>query len=321
MCLVGALVALRGTATGDISGSPTSVRGVPQDVNALATPAGSVSSSATAPPVVRGEDSLLQFESMLQSEAKEFREYLERTLDELKWAVGIFGALAVAAFTWLNYKSGKDIRAQVNARFRTSIDALVDQRVEELDKLVKSNRERLEANMAETNNLMGKIAEFAAAWTGAFTLLEQPSKDERYELARLDAKRQLEAMRPTFPYWRHLGILLARLYVHFGDYEGAVSVLNDVIAEREKRYLPHGMDYGALLYSRACYKNRLAEKFESTDEEGAEQLRTAAWNDINSSVESDPANLREAVGDADLATLWNNANRKKDSLKTGRSGS
>jgi hypothetical protein len=312
--VLGMFIAVCGTASGEVKTIPTP-EGKVDEVNAPSTPEARVLPTASTPQVIRGDDVLLQFESMLQSEAKAHREYLEKTLDTLKWAVGIFGTLAVVAFTWLNYKSGKDIRTQVNSRFRTTIDALVDKRVAELDALVHSNRERLEANMAETNAWMGRIGDFAAVWSTAFTLLEQPTKDERYELARRDAQRQLEALRPFFPHWRHLGILLARLHVHFGDYEAAINLLTEVIAEREKRNLPHGIDYAALLYSRACYKNRLAEKRQSTDEEGAEQLRTTAWNDLKSSIKSDSGNFREAMSDVDLTTLWNNTNRKKDSLE------
>ena len=296
-------------------------RTTPATVLAPSTPAPSATPEQTALPAssvtskTRGDDVLLQFEAFLQSEAKEYRDSLEGILRHLEWIIGILGGLAVAVFAGLGYKSAKDIRAQVNARFRTSIDALVDQRVEELDTLIKSNRKRVEEIFAETNLLVGKISNFTAAWTYAFSLLEQPSKEQRYELARRDAKRQLEAVRGDFPHWRHLGIMLARLHAHFEDYEGAVKVLTDVINEREKRHLPHGIDYAALLYSRACYQNRWAEKLEREDEEHAEQLRTAAWSDLNSSIKSDPENLKEAIGDDDLKTLWNNANRKRDSLK------
>lgn len=316
MCLVGAFIGLCGTATGEVSVSPTPVASVSREINAPATPAGSVLPSATAPSVIRGDDSLLQFESMLLSEAKGYREYLEKTLDNLKWAIGIFGGLALVAFTWLNYKTGKDVRAQVNARFRTSIDDLVNKRVEELDTLVQSNRKRVEEISVETNQLMGRIANFVAVWTNAFVLLDLRSKDEQYELARRDAMRQLEAVRRDFPHWRHLGIVLGRLHKHFGDYKGAVDALTDVIDERDRRHLPHGIDYAALLYSRACYQNRLAETCERENEEEAERLRAAAWHDLRASVGDDPENAAEANVDQDLTSLWDNTNRKKGSLKT-----
>src|SRR5438094_914847 len=66
------------------------------------------SSPATARSPSRSDDVLLQFESILQSEAKAHGEYLRDTLDHLQWIVGIFGGIALGIFTWLNFKSGKD---------------------------------------------------------------------------------------------------------------------------------------------------------------------------------------------------------------------
>lgn len=277
-----------------------------------ALPPGAIAS--VSPVADHKNDSLLQFESALQSEAKAHREYLKETLDDLKWTVGVFVTLALAAFTWLNYKSGKEVREHVNARFKAGLDDLVNEKLGKFDIFLAENRSKIEQNVLETNRLVDRTADFTSAWTYAFLLLQEPSKTEDFELARRDAMRQLEALRADFPHWRHLGIMLARLNVYFGEYDSAIDILTTVISEREKRGLPHGIDYSALLYSRACYENRAAEQCSRRQENRAHRLRVAAWRDINLSVQADPENLAEALLDKDLETLWNRTTRRKNLL-------
>lgn len=282
--------------------------------------AASVSAATTAP----AEDPILKLEFALESEAKDHREYLKTTFDHLIWAVGILVTLGLAlgagGLTWMNYRSQKDVRTQVNARFKTSVEAIVNERLEKFDDFLASRQEKVGQSIGEMSLLLNRTSDFTSAWTFAYLLLERASTGDRNNLAVKDAMRQLEAVRVDFPHWRHVGIMLARLHVYFGNYGPAIEVLTQVVLERDKRDLPHGIDYAALLYSRACYRNRVAEQWDAKSEEQADALRKTAWEDLNCSVKCDPGNREETDGDKDLDTLWNNTTRKKESLGNSPDG-
>jgi len=272
-----------------------------------------VTPQSTAVPAPQ-ENSVLEFERELREEAKEHREYLKDSLDQLKWAVGAIVVLGGAVFGWLNYKSRKEIRAEVNTRFKTTVETMFDERMAQFDKFLNANRAKIDETVRTTDELLGHTADFVSVFTYGFALLERPSKDNRLELARRDVLRQAEPLRVDFPHWRHLAILLARLHVHFGEEYAAIKILTETIEERDKRGLPRDMDYGALLFNRACYQNLAAKKLDNESKWRAEKLRADAWQDLKRSVEIDPENIPEALQEPDFEGLWNQKDRRKDFL-------
>jgi DNA anti-recombination protein RmuC len=143
-----------------------------------------VTAQGTAAPARQENNSILEFERELREEAKEHREYLKDSLDQLKWAVGAIVVLGGAVFGWLNYKSRKEIRAEVNTRFKTTVETMFDERMGQFDRFLNSNTTKIDETIKKTDQLLGRTADFVSVFTYGFALLERPSKDDRLELAR-----------------------------------------------------------------------------------------------------------------------------------------
>jgi hypothetical protein len=282
---------------------------------------------------------VLQLENSLREEAKEHREFLKDSIDQLKVVVGIIAVLGGAVFTWLNIKSGKDIRAQVNATFKAKTEALVVERLAEFEEFMakttkelqgfaekvkkeseefaEETKKRIEANETHINQLSSSFQALADTLTFAFAALDPGRTGPEWDAARRDVIRQLESLRVSFPVDRRVGILLGRLHRFFGEYEDAVNVLTAVLEERDKRKMIRDFDYAALLFNRACYENLIADLAKERCEfASAEERRSDAWNDLNDCVRLDPANKAQASKDPDLETLWNAQNRSPDALGT-----
>lgn len=199
-------------------------------------------------------------------------------------------------FLFLNWKGRREIRAQVNARFKTSVDAVIEERLARFDSFLEENRRKIE----KTDRYLELIYDL----TFAFHVLSVRLDDPEWDAARHDAKRGLLAWRRELADSRRLAILLGRLYKHFRDYDAAVRVLTETMAERDKKQMPQDVDYAALLYNRACYQTLNAAKLEHLQPQRARTLRSQAWKDLNFSIALEPENKSEAKGDPDLQTLW-----------------
>ena len=119
----------------------------------------------------------------------------------------------------------------------------------------------------------------------------------------------------SYPSDRQLGILMGRVLLRLSsetkpeDYDPAISVLTQFISERRRQQLVKNPDTAALLFNRACYKNRKAEKV--SDQSGQESLKKSAWEDLKLACDpsADPENKEEAQNEPDLASLPNNSDR------------
>jgi hypothetical protein len=247
---------------------------------------------------------VLQLETALSEEAKEHREFLRDSLDEMKWFVAIMAGLAIAILTLLNLKSAKDIRTQVNARFKADVDALVTDKVAQFETFVEQNKKKIEETSTQLNELSASFGDLVEGLTLSFAALDKHRIGAEWDASRRDAIRKLEALRNKFPVMRTVGILVGRLHASFDDHEVAIKALAEVQEERDRRRMAPDSDYAALLYNKACYRNRLAEKAEKqNDFSAAQKFRTDAWNDLSCSVQFDPTNKSQAISDPDLETL------------------
>lgn len=123
-----------------------------------------------------------------------------------------------------------------------------------------------------------------------------------FETIAKEALRKAEAAIQYFPSHRRLGIMLGRLKDRWKGPEKAVEWLTRFITARCREGLDRDGDHAALLYNRACYRNKFAEALEG---DGAESLRNLAWTDLKQSCVLDKLNVEEAVTDPDLKTLFN----------------
>jgi cell division septum initiation protein DivIVA len=204
--------------------------------------------SAIAPrPTAQPRDltaSVFDLETTLAEEAKAHREFLTSTIEQLKWFVGIILIVGGGILTVLNYKSREDIRAQVNARFKADVDALVKERVAQFEVFLEENKKRVEETAARLNSLTHDFGDLVEGLTLAFTALERTS-DQKWDATRKASIQKLEALRSIFPTYRTIGILLGRLHMSFGEPEAAIQSLVAVSEERDKRKMPQDIDYAA----------------------------------------------------------------------------
>jgi len=109
-------------------------------------------------------ESLLRFTEELRGEAKEQREYLKDSLDELKWIVvtilGVGGALA----GWLTISSRKEIQPLVKEQFEAHVESLVTARLKGFLKFLDTETLEIQARGETTSRLVGRIADFACAF-------------------------------------------------------------------------------------------------------------------------------------------------------------
>jgi hypothetical protein len=167
---------------------------------------------------------VLQLETALSEEAKEHREFLRDSLDEMKWFVAIMAGLAIAILTLLNLKSAKDIRTQVNARFKADVDALVTDKVAQFETFVEQNKKKIEETSTQLNELSASFGDLVEGLTLSFAALDKHRIGAEWDASRRDAIRKLEALRNKFPVMRTVGILVGRLHASFDDHEVAIRV-------------------------------------------------------------------------------------------------
>jgi len=258
-----------------------------------ASPSGSPDLNAT----------LLQYEGALRSAADQHHKFIEYEIDQLRWVVSITVPVVGAIFLFLNWKGRREIRAQVDARFKTSVDLVIEERLARFDLFLEENRRKIE----KTDRYLELIYDL----TFAFHVLSVRLDDPEWDAARHDAELKLHEWRRELPDSRRLAILLGRLYKHFRNYEAGVRILTDAMADRDKKHMPQDTDYAALLYNRACYQALSAGQLGRSDAQRARTLRYQAWKDLNFSIALDPDNQKEATGDPDLHTLWEKYRREE----------
>ena len=287
-----------------------------------ASPSPSMQPASATPKSADANTTVLQFEAFLREEAKNHEQFLKDSLEQLKWFLGVIVILGGGILTWLNIKSRKEIRAQVNERFKVSLDAVVADRLSQFNEFLEANKRQIDESTKKTDKvreeqlkLTDRFAELASDLTFAFHVLDQKLTGKQWEAARRTAMKRLEGQRRLFPDLRGAAILLGRLHKLFGEYGSAVNVLTETMQERDKRNLVQNTEYADLLYNRACYRNRAAEKAaENRDSIGAAALREQAWLDLNRAVRIDPNNKADAFDDGDFDTLWNKRDREKSAL-------
>lgn len=239
---------------------------------------------------------VLHYQAALRSAAEQHHRFIQYEIEQLKWVISLTVPIVGAIFVFLNWKGRREIRAQVNARFKTSVDAEIDERLARFDSFLDENRRKIERT--------DRYVELIDDMTFAFHVLSVRLDDPEWDAARHDAKRALLEQRRELPDSRRLAILLGRLYKHFRDYDAAVRVLTETMAERDRKQMPQDRDYAALLYNRACYQTLNAAKLEPLQPQRARTLRSQAWKDLNFSIALEPENKSEAKADLDLQTLW-----------------
>ncbi|MEY2547932.1 MAG: hypothetical protein QOD64_514, partial [Verrucomicrobiota bacterium] len=175
----------------------------------LSPTSGQVTPSAT--PAAPDINSLmLQYQTALSSADEKHRHFIEYEWEQLKWIIAVAAPIIGVIFLLLNWKGRREIRTQVNARFKTVVDAEIEDRLSRFDSFLEQNRKKIE----ETDRFIELVYDL----TYAFHVLSVKLDDPEWEAARRDAEKSLQAWRGEMPSSRRLGILLGRLYKRLNDY-------------------------------------------------------------------------------------------------------
>lgn len=141
-----------------------------------------------------------------------------------------------------------------------------------------------------------KFEEAETARTGSPTTKLRDLTDSETAAVRL-ALEMLDEARPGFPTLRLLGIYIGRLHKALKAYPKAIEALTLVYKSRSD---PRNKDDAALLFNRACYRNRLSQ--EPSDFK-ADLLKAEAQADLDESIRLDPQSATEALRDNELRGL------------------
>lgn len=109
--------------------------------------------------------------------------------------------------------------------------------------------------------------------------------------------RTLEALKPQFPVFRMLYIVLGRLYRMTNNIDKAIDTLTEFIENKDKAGTGHDADAGAAYYNRSCY---LAVKARPLPETEREQLKQKAVEDLQNAIHRAADYRQKAQADDDL---------------------
>ncbi len=108
---------------------------------------------------------VMKYEEFLREETKLHREYTQKYYDMILKLLGALGVAVGGVLTWLNWKSKEDIKKQVNVQFEKTVQGLLDEKLRQIDNLIKTGKEKSEKQFED----IGKI------------ILELSTKSEKIE--------------------------------------------------------------------------------------------------------------------------------------------
>ncbi len=87
-------------------------------------------------------ETVMKYEEFLRDETKLHREYTQEYYDMIWKLLGGLGIVIGGVLTWLNWKSKEDIKKQVNAQFKETVQGLLDEKLKQIDNLIKEGKEK-----------------------------------------------------------------------------------------------------------------------------------------------------------------------------------
>jgi CheY-like chemotaxis protein len=100
-------------------------------------------------------DQILKYQEFLRDETKLHREYTQEYYAMILKLFSLIAVLVGAVLTWLNWKSKKDVKEQVNLRFQETVQGL-------LDKKLKTVQELLDEQLRQSDLLINENKEKSA---------------------------------------------------------------------------------------------------------------------------------------------------------------
>lgn len=109
-------------------------------------------------------EEVLRYEEFLREETKLHREYTQHYYDMILQTILGLGTLFGVILTWVNWKSKKNIKDQVNSLYKKHIKSLLDEKLKEIDTLIKDGKEKSEKEFETIRRIIlelsGKLKEF-----------------------------------------------------------------------------------------------------------------------------------------------------------------
>ena len=102
--------------------------------------------TATTPTILQKtadpNETVMKYEQFLREETKLHREYTQEFYDMIWKLLGALGIVIGGVLTWLNWKSKEDIKKQVNAQFKETVQGLLDDKLKQIDNLIQDGKEK-----------------------------------------------------------------------------------------------------------------------------------------------------------------------------------
>ncbi|MGB8354286.1 MAG: hypothetical protein WCD79_10390 [Chthoniobacteraceae bacterium] len=275
-------------------------------------------------------DDSKDYREFLESESKEHTAFWEWWIEKICGFTGVLATVVGGLFVFFNWTSKRQIRDEVESKFKNRVDSMVKEQlaslsssttssvqaiqtqVSEFQEFMKQTRDQIEAESKRTDNLLPTI-DVAAAMSFSAMVLTQLNEGAHANASTSEAVKMLENVRKTVPQHRRLAIFLGRLYRRLKKLPEAILVLDEACEARDKIPMERDSDYGDLLYNKACYLNLLAR---DAGEPKREELRKSSWEVLTNSIKLNPDNFSCAKEDNDLAELVQTGDRTWDKLQS-----
>jgi hypothetical protein len=92
--------------------------------------------------------------------------------------------LGIGIFTFLNIKSARDIRTQVNQRFKADVETLIAKKVAQFEKFIEETQTRITGTETKLHELSGSLHDLIDGITFAFAALDENRNGSQWDPAR-----------------------------------------------------------------------------------------------------------------------------------------
>jgi CheY-like chemotaxis protein len=99
-------------------------------------------------------DQILMYQEFLREETKLHREYTQEYYSMIRYVLSGLGIGIGIILAWLNWRSKKDIRDQVNQQFRETFEGILNEKISQLDLL----KERATKQFEEINKMILELS-------------------------------------------------------------------------------------------------------------------------------------------------------------------
>jgi len=104
-------------------------------------------------------ETIIKYEEFLREETKLHREYTQKYYDMIWGLLGALGIIVGAVLTWLNWKSKKDIKKQINDQFKRTVQSLLDEKLKQIDNLIKDGKEKSAKQFEDIGRIILELSE------------------------------------------------------------------------------------------------------------------------------------------------------------------